>query len=122
MLVSLASWLAKVDGRGLVLDLDLDRLSVVRRAPAAEREGIYYSRAAILDAYEVLRQLIDATDDLHHCLVVATVPPSLVTDDGRGLPAYSALHLRVADEVHDRRRANPFAALVRLEARLEVIA
>ena len=122
MLLSLASWLAKVGSRGLVLDLDLERLAVARRPPAAEREGIYYSRAAILDAYEVLRQLIDATDDLHHCLVVATVPPSLVTDDGRGLPAYSALHLRVADEVHDRRRANPFAALVRLEARLEVIA
>ena len=121
-LLSLATWLAKTGGRGLVLDFDLDRLAVVRRPPAAEREGQYYSRAAILDAYEVLRQLIDATDDLHHCLVVATLPPALVTDDARGLPAYSALHLRVADEVHDRRRANPFAALVRLEARLEVIA
>jgi hypothetical protein len=121
LLLSLASWLAKTGSQGLVLDLDLERLAVVRRPPAAEREGHYYSRAAILDAYEVLRQLIDATDDLHHCLVVATLPPPLVTDEARGLPAYSALHLRVADEVHDRRRANPFAALVRLEARLEVI-
>ena len=38
-----------------------------------------------------------------------------------GLPAYSALHLRVIDEIRDRRRANPFAALVRLETRLEAI-
>jgi hypothetical protein len=28
----------------------------------------------------------------------------------------------VADEVRDRRRANPFAALVRLEVRLEAVA
>ncbi|MGH3302795.1 MAG: hypothetical protein ACRDOK_14135 [Streptosporangiaceae bacterium] len=40
----------------------------------------------------------------------------------RGLPAYAALHLRVADEVRDRRRANPFAALARLEVRLEAVA
>jgi hypothetical protein len=39
----------------------------------------------------------------------------------RGLPAYSALHLRVADEVRDRRRPNPYAGLVRLEARLEAV-
>ena len=31
-------------------------------------------------------------------------PPELVTDEARGLPAYSALQLRVADEVRDRRR------------------
>jgi hypothetical protein len=42
-----------------------------------------------------------------------------VADDARGLPAYSALHLRIIDEVRDRRRANPFAALVRLETRME---
>jgi hypothetical protein len=44
-----------------------------------------------------------------------------MTDESRGLPAYSALRLRVADEVRDQRRANPFAALVRLETRLEVV-
>jgi hypothetical protein len=122
VLLSLPVWLAKAGQVGLVLDLDLHRLAVSRRPPAPKRDGQYYSRTAILDAYEVLRQLIDATDDMYHCLVVATLPPALVADEGRGLPAYSALHLRVADEVHDRRRANPFAALVRLEARLEVVA
>ena len=75
----------------------------------------------MLDAYEVLRQLVDATDDLRGAFIAVTLPPELVTDDARGLPAYSALHLRVVDEVRDRRRANPFAALVRLETRLEVV-
>jgi hypothetical protein len=54
-------------------------------------------------------------------LVIAVLPPQLMTDETRGLPAYSALLLRVADEVRDRRRANPFAAMVRLEVRLEAV-
>src|SRR6266508_2681758 len=49
---------------GLVLDVDLARLAVGRRPPADQREGVYYSKPAVLDAYEVLRQLIDATDVL----------------------------------------------------------
>ena len=73
----------------------------------------------MLDAYEVLRQLVDATDTLRSVFVAVTLPPDLVADDARGLPAYSALHLRIIDEVRDRRRANPFAALVRLETRME---
>ena len=82
---------------------------------------MYYSKAAVLDAFEVLRQLIDSTDDLRGVLVLAVVPPELLTDPNRGL-SYTALQLRVADEVRDRRRANPFAALVRLEVRLEAVA
>ena len=120
LLVSLAAWRARVAGTGLVLDLDLVRLAVSRRPPVEQRAGFYYSKAAVLDAYEVLRQLIDATDNLRAVFVAVTLPPVLVSDDARGLPAYSALHLRIVDEVRDRRRANPFAALVRLETRLEV--
>jgi hypothetical protein len=119
MLVSLAAWRAHVAGTGLVLDLDLARLAVSRRPPVDERSGFYYSKANVLDAYEVLRQLVDATDDLRGVFAAAALPPELVSDEARGLPAYSALQLRVVDEVRDRRRANPFAALVRLETRLE---
>ncbi len=122
MLTSLASWLALVGRGGLVLDVDLARLAVGRRPPVEQREGVYYSKAAVLDAYEVLRQLIDATDVLSAAMVVVVIPPELLTDEVRGLPAYSALHLRVADEVRDRRRPNPYAGLVRLEARLEAVA
>jgi P-loop Domain of unknown function (DUF2791) len=121
LLASLARWLPTVGSAGLVIDLDLARLAVGRRPPVAEREGIYYSKAAVLDAYEVVRQLIDATDSLSSLLVTVVVPPELVTDELRGLPAYSALQLRVADEVRDRRRTNPYAALVRLDVRLEAV-
>jgi hypothetical protein len=53
--------------------------------------------------------------------VAALLPPDLITDEGRGLPAYSALQLRVADEVRDRRRPNPYATLVRIGVRLEAV-
>jgi hypothetical protein len=119
ILVSLAAWRAAIAGTGLVLDVDLARLAVARRPPVEQRAGVYYSKAAVLDVYEVLRQLVDATDTLRSVFVAITLPPDLVADDARGLPAYSALHLRIIDEVRDRRRANPFAALVRLETRME---
>ena len=122
MLISTAALLLAAGHAGLVVYVDYDRLAAVRRPPAETRTGFYYSKAAVLDAYEVLRQFIDATDELRGVLAVAVVPPELMTDESRGLPAYSALQLRVADEVRDRRRANPFAALVRLEVRLEAIA
>jgi transposase-like protein len=121
MLASLARLLLAAGWNGLVLHLDGARLTESRRPPVEQRHGVYYSKAAVLDAFEVLRQLIDATDELRGVLVVAVLPPELVTDEGRGLPAYTALQLRVADEVRDRRRANPFAALVRLEVRLEAV-
>lgn len=124
LLVALGRVLAgtgAADLRGLVLVLHVERLAVSRRPPPELRDGFYYSRAAVLDTWEMLRQLVDATEAMTSTLVVVVVPPELVTDDSRGLPSYSALQLRVADEVRDRRRANPFAALVRLDVRLEAV-
>ena len=121
LLLSLARLLLLAGRGGLVLCLDYARLAESRRPPVEQRAGVYYSRAAVLDAFEVLRQLIDATDELRGVLVLAVVPPELVTDEARGLPSYTALQLRVADEVRDRRLPNPFAALVRLEVRLEAV-
>lgn len=121
LLVSLSRWLRRAGRSGLVLQLDLERLAVARRPPAGLRDGHYYSKAAVLDVYEVLRQLIDTTDEFEGLLVAVLLPPELVSDEARGLPAYTALHLRVADEVRDRRRPNPYAALVRLGVRLEAV-
>jgi hypothetical protein len=121
LLTSVGRLLQRAGHRGLILHLDLTRLAEARRPPVPERTGIYYSKAAVLDAYELLRQLIDATDDLVGMLVLAVVPPELVSDERRGLPSYAALQLRVADEVRDRRRTNPFASLIRLDVRLEAV-
>lgn len=114
LLFSLAHWLA-VNGRaGLVLVLDIRRLGFARRPVPAEREGYYYTKAALLDAYEVLRQLVDNTDELANCCVVVVPAVEFLTDTGRGLDAYQALKLRIFDEVRDRERDNPFSSLVRL--------
>ena len=122
MIVSTAVLLLEAGYNGLVVHVDYARMAEARRPPTEARSGFYYSKAAVLDAYEVLRQFIDATDELRGVFAIGVTPPELMTDEARGLPAYAALQLRVADEVRDRRRANPFAALVRLEVRLEAVA
>jgi hypothetical protein len=114
LLLSLTRWLRVAGRSGLVLHLDLDRLAVARRPPVGLRDGFYYSKAATLDAYELVRQLIDATDESEGLFVAVQLPPLLINDEARGLPAYTALRLRVADEVRDRERPNPYAALVRI--------
>jgi hypothetical protein len=121
LLGSLTRWIRKAGLPGLVFRLDLERLAVGRRPPVEQREGFYYSKPGTLDAYELLRQLIDGVDELPGLFAAVLLPPELITDEQRGLPAYSALELRVADEVRDRNRANPYAALVRLDAPLEAV-
>jgi len=121
LLASLGHLLARAGYSGLVLMIDCERLGVARRPPLELRQGFYYTRAAVLDAYEVLRQLVDTTDAMEATFAVVLLPPELVSDESRGLRAYDALALRVADEVRDRRRANPYAPLVRLETRLEAV-
>jgi len=122
MLLSLTRWLRVAGLRGLVLHLDLERLTVARRPPVGLRDGHYYTKAAVLDAYEVLRQLIDGTDEFEGLLATVSFPQVLVNDAARGLAAYTALRLRVIDEVHDRTRPNPYSTLVRISLRDEVAA
>jgi len=114
MLFSLSHWLYSNGLAGLVLELDVRRLGFARRPRPEERSGVYYTRPALLDAYELLRQLIDNTDELSHCCVVVLGSPEMLTDTSRGIDAYQALKLRIHDEVRDRNRDNPFASLVRL--------
>jgi hypothetical protein len=113
MLFSLAHWLVLAGRRGLVLFLDIARYADTTR-PAERGPGFYYSTAACMDLYEVLRQLIDATDELEHCFAGVVAAPEFLSDDRRGLRSYQALYMRIADEVRDRYRPNPRSSLVRL--------
>jgi hypothetical protein len=115
MFLSLAHWVRLAGYHGLVLSLDVERY-FVDRLPA-ERDGtLFHTTTAVMDAYEVFRQFIDATDELEGCLFVVTTPPSFLEDPKRGLERYDPLKLRIWDEVRDRRVANPLASLVRLRA------
>ncbi len=116
MLFSLCHWIATNGYSGVALELDIRRLGFARRPLPEERNGFYYTKAALLDAYEMLRQLVDNSDELAKCCVVIVAAPEFLTDDHRGVAAYQALKLRIHDEVRDRSRQNPFASLIRLEA------
>jgi len=114
MLFSLAHWLAVNDRAGLALVLDIRRLGFARRPSPGDRHGHYYTRAALLDAYEVLRQLVDNTDEMASAFVAVVASPAFLSDSARGLDSYQALKLRIFDEVRDLNRDNPFSSLVRL--------
>jgi hypothetical protein len=113
MLASLAHWLAITGSAGLMLILDIARCPLA--VPKEQRDdGVYYSRPATFDVYEMLRQLIDGTDDVESLFVAVLAGREFTTDPRRSYVQYPALHYRLADEVHDQYRPNPLAALVRV--------
>lgn len=116
MLLSLTRWL-KVSGKqGLLLLIDASRYLIDKRPKSAD-DSLYYGTVAVIDAYEVLRQFIDGTDELENCLMLVVSTPDFLTDELRGVSRYDALKLRIWDDVRDRSRPNPLAPLVRLESR-----
>jgi hypothetical protein len=108
---SMLHWVRRSGHAGIVVLLDVSRITVPRNPKDGE---VWYTKAAVLDAYEVLRQFIDSTDRLEGCLIVVLPDPAFLGDEARGLAAYEALKFRVYDEVRDRTRVNPLASLVRL--------
>jgi hypothetical protein len=111
LFLSLTHWLNVVGLNGLILCLDISRYMVSRR-PKYPDDGLYYGTPAMLDAYEVLRQFIDATDNLENCVILVIAPPEFLQDERRGIDRYPALKMRIWDEVRDRQRDNPYAPLV----------
>ncbi|MFI5353927.1 MAG: BREX system ATP-binding domain-containing protein, partial [Candidatus Binatales bacterium] len=112
MLRSLCHWLALGGHPGIVMTMDLSWLAERAASPA----GIRYTPSSILDAFEVLRQLIDETDRLEGVFLVVTAPPALVDGDDvrRTIGQYPALKGRVSIDVQARQHDNPLAPLVRL--------
>jgi hypothetical protein len=113
LLESMLVWIRACGYSGSVMLLDTDRVTVARNPNDG---GVYYTKAALLDAYELLRQFIDGTDRLQGCLIVVVPGSEFVETDKstRGMGSYEALMFRVIDEVHDRDLVNPMASLVRL--------
>jgi hypothetical protein len=119
MLLSLAHWLRLAGKSGLVLALDISRYMVERR-PKEPDGMLYHSRPAMFDAYEVIRQLIDGTDDAESCFVVVlSTQGFLDLGHRRSLYNYDALRLRVQDDVYDRRRPNPLSTVMRISKAAE---
>ncbi len=111
MLRSLCRWLRLSGGAGLLIAIDLRQ--VTRNASDG---AIRYSPAAVLDLYEVLRQLIDDGENTEGLFVVGLADPAFADDDSkRSVGAYRALKERIWPDVHARGHENPVAPMVRVE-------
>jgi hypothetical protein len=112
-LESLLYWVRFAGYSGTAIILDTTRVTL-RRNP---RDGLrFYSRSAVMDHYELLRELIDGADRLDGMMMVVLADAEFLDDDirGKGFSIYQALRSRIADEVRSRTQANPLATLVRL--------
>jgi len=113
---SMAHWVRLAGYPGLVILLDAERVMLSQNP---HDEGIFYSKAAVLDAYEVLRQFIDGLDRLEGCFLAVIPDFAFLEDHARGIGAYQALKHRVLDEIRDRTLVNPMASLARISAATE---
>lgn len=111
MLMSCAHWLRLAGTHGLVISLDIS--AFVKPSPV-KQASISYTVSAVLDAYEMLRQCIDSTEDMEGMLMVIVAPQDFLTNQRLGLSRYEALKLRIFDDVRDKHRQNPLAPMVRL--------
>jgi len=114
MLESTARWIAAAKLSGLCVIMDWGQLAVPRRG-GAEDERVYYTPGNIMDGYEVLRQFIDATDDMDHLFILVMLPDTLLDEDPgakRSVARYPALKTRIWEDVRDKSRANPCAPMV----------
>ena len=113
MFESLINWVRFVGHSGLLMMLDISRITISRNP----RDGyFYYTRASVVDSYEVLRQFIDSIDRLQGCLILVSPDVDFLSEETheRGFGAYEALKFRIVDEVRDRQLVNPMSSLIRL--------
>jgi hypothetical protein len=107
MLVSLCHFLRKAKASGLLLTIDLR---------AATRRGdtpVRYSPSAVMDLYEVLRELIDDLEHLPGLFILGLADQGLIEGDRRRtLDTYKALEMRIWPDVRPGDRQNPLAPLV----------
>ena len=109
MLAALCLFVRKAGVAGVMVVLDVRPLS---RTGAGE--GVLrYSPAAVMDAYEVLREVIDDAEHLPGLFVAVLADAALATGDPRrALSQYAALQMRVWPDVRPGDRQNPVAPLV----------
>ena len=113
MIGSLTHWIRLVGKAGLVVSLNITAFMKTKRS-SSTGSSLSYTASAVMDAYEMLRQFIDGTEEIEGMLMVVVAPYEFLTDQRLGLNRYEALKLRIWDDVRDKFRQNPFAPMVRL--------
>jgi hypothetical protein len=110
---SLLHWIRYVGFSGLVALMDTSRVTLLRNP----RDGLrFYTRSAVMDHYELLREFIDGTDQLESCLILILSNTEFLDEEtmSKGFGIYRALMTRIIDEVRDTTLVNPMSSLVRL--------
>jgi hypothetical protein len=113
MLTSLTRWLRLCGKGGLILSLDISRYFATRHELPTDG-SLKFTPSATMDLFELLRQFLDAADEIEGLLMVVLAPEAFLTDSRRGVDRYEALKLRVWDDVRPKHRQNPLASLVRI--------
>lgn len=110
MLRSLCRWLRLAGHKGLCLTIDIRQIA---RPAVAVGEGVRYTPGAVMDAYEVMRQLVDDADLFEGFFLVVLADHDFTGGDPkRSIDAYTALKMRIWDDVRARAQDNPLAPLV----------
>jgi hypothetical protein len=113
MLRSLCHWLRLCGVDGIVLSLDIRQLGRGRTGPT---DALRFGPAAVMDAYEVLRQLIDGAERFKGLFLVVLADPSFRDGDPkRSVTAYRALKERIWPDVHARGHENPLTPLIQID-------
>lgn len=113
ILVSLCHFLRKAGSAGLLLTLDLR--PALPPTPAAG--DLRYSPGALMDLYEVLREIIDDLEHLPGLFLLVLADQALAAGDRRRtLDTYKALEMRIWPDVRPGDQQNPLAPLVTVHA------
>jgi len=113
MLYSTVRFLRQAGHSHTTLLLDMRRY--IELVPVRERNGgCYYSAAATMELYEMLRELIDDLERIEGTMIVATGPQVMEIDDRRGIHRYQALKMRLWDDFAVHGSQNPLSPMVRL--------
>ncbi len=116
-IASFAHWVRLLGMPGVVLTIDI---SAFMSKKGGNSKSLSYSPSAVMDAYEMLRQFIDSSDDMEGVLLVVVTPQAFLSDQRLGLNRYEALKLRIWDDVRDKTRPNPFAPMIRITDQADI--
>ena len=115
LLESAVFWFRVVGYSGTVIFVDNSRVTLSDNPRDGSR---FYTRAMVMDHYELLREFVDESHRMTGvCMVVSANYDFLDEDPGRGSRGYGiyeALMTRVMADVRDRNLTNPAASLIQL--------
>jgi hypothetical protein len=109
--------LLKLSGKkGLIVAIDDLDVLTQRHTDSGK---FFYSKNAVADVYEIIRQLIDDTETLEYCLFILGGRRSIIEDYDRGFRSYDALWIRLQTGLVGSEKFNSLADLIDVDKHLQ---